>query len=94
MIAELTTDHMIDIEPQDEAMDMFRRNFRLVAGCRVSADGNKMRYSLKTEKGAQDWLSKAEGIIQSHNMPLEADIKVKKEKGRVIDVYLTINYKP
>jgi hypothetical protein len=94
MHPELLTDHMIDIEPQDEAMDEFRKNFRLVACCFVSRDGKKMSYRLKTEDRANIWKINAGNTITSLNLPLIAEIKVKREKGKVVEVFLNIIYKP
>jgi hypothetical protein len=93
---ELTlTHHMVDnVEPQDEAMDSFRRLFRLVAGCEVSKDGMRMTYQLKAIDGAAVWLSNANSIITTNKLPLAAGVKV-KQKGKVVEsVTLSIVYKP
>lgn len=93
---ELTlTHHMVDnVEPQDEAMDQFRRMFKLVAGCNVSDDGKVMVYQMRTVASAARWLSDAKSVINSKRLPLEAGVKAKM-KGRVAEsVTLVITYTP
>ena len=93
MIAELN--HMIDdVAPQDAVMDTFRCNFPLVAGCYVKTDGKAMYYRLKKVKGADMWLTTANNIIHSLDLPLDANIRVKREKGIVVEVFLNLIYKP
>jgi hypothetical protein len=93
---ELTlTHHMIDdVEPQDLAMEAFRKQFRLVACCEVSADGLTMRYQLKTMSGANTWLGHANSIIIANKLPLKAGIRSVMKDKEVIRIELRIVYKP
>jgi len=92
---ELTlTHHMIDdVEPQDEAMDQFRKLFRLVAGCKVSKDGRTMTYNLKSPLTASVWKISALKIIAAGSLPLAADIELKEDEGEIC-AFLVITYKP
>jgi hypothetical protein len=76
-----------DIEPQDLAMERFRQNFRLVAGCNVTSDGKLMIYRIKGE--AKEWLTKAQDIIKSGNLPLVAEIV-----SDITGTFIHIIYKP
>jgi hypothetical protein len=73
-----------EIEPQDEAMDQFRRLFKLVAGCNVSNDGKLMVYQMQTLPGAARWLSDAQLIITANLLPLDASVKAYTKKGQQI----------
>lgn len=89
----LTVATYIEIEPQDEAMDAFRSQFRLVANY-VEPDGMTMKYRFKTEAMAKIWEANANKIINANNLPLVAVVKV-WETGRLVhDVTLNIIYKP
>lgn len=85
-----------EIEPQDEAMDEFRKLFKLVAGCKVSEDGKLMTYQMQTVPGAARLLSEAKGIISVNRLPLDADVKAYQKKGDTVPhkVELRIVYKP
>jgi hypothetical protein len=93
---ELTlTHHMIDdVEPQDLAMEAFRKQFKLVGGCEVSVDGTTMTYQLKTIDGAGVWLSNSNSIITANMLPLKASVKIRKKGAVVESVTLTIVYRP
>jgi hypothetical protein len=82
-----------DIEPQDEAMDQFRKLFKLVAGCKVSDDGKVMVYQMQTVASAARWLSDARSIITVNRLPLETGVRAIQEKGKVTSVELRIVYK-
>jgi hypothetical protein len=75
-----------DIAPQDEAMDMFRQNFRLWK-CNVTQDGKLMIYRIKGEVG--EWLSKAQEVIKSGNLPLVAELV-----SDITGTFIHIIYKP
>jgi hypothetical protein len=81
-----------DVEQQDEAMDVFRVHFHLVANCNLEADGRSMRYRLKSEGQAATWEASAKKIIAAHCLPLVAEVKLWKTDNLVHDVSL-INYK-
>lgn len=88
----ITTYHMIDdvetlIEPWDEAMDLFRAKFHVVAGCNVMPDGKTMIYSMKG--GATIWLRSAKNIIVTLNLPLRAELV-----DNLCGTFLHIIYKP
>jgi hypothetical protein len=87
MYTELTTDHMIDIEPQDEAMDCFRKHFHMVANCNVTGDGKLMIYRIKGE--STTWLNHAKNIIKTRNLPLIAELI-----SDVCGTFIHIIYKP
>jgi len=61
-------------EPQDFAMESFRKAFPIMAGCQVSDDGKKMTYNLgKCQFGSGLlWLKRARDIINNNNLPLTA----------------------
>lgn len=96
MITETHTHHMVDneVEPQDLAMDEFRKQFRLVAGCEVSEDGLRMTYQLQTVAGAARWLSNANAIITANKLPLVAGVRAVKKGTETVSVTLNIVYKP
>jgi hypothetical protein len=82
------------IEPQDEAMDQFRRLFKLVAGCKVAEDGKVMVYQMGTLASAARWSNDARAVINSNKLPLKVGVKAVKEKGQVTSVELMIMYHP
>jgi len=82
------------IQPQDEAMEAFRKQFRLVADCKVLADGKLMTYQLKSVSSMQTWLSCANSIIITHKLPLMAKIQSAMKGKEVVKVELRIIYKP
>jgi hypothetical protein len=82
-----------DVEPCDKAMDAFRSMFHLVANCNVDADDKTMRYRLKDEAYASTWEGRANKIINAHNLPLIAEVKVWKTGSLVHEVSLIITYK-
>jgi hypothetical protein len=82
------------VAPQDLAMDDFRKQFKLVAGCEVSADGKMMTYQLKSMWGAQEWLSAANSIIIASNQPLVAKIRSVMKGKELVGVELRIVYTP
>ena len=82
MIQETTLTHVV--EPQDEAMDEFRKLFKLVAGCKVSEDGKVMVYQMQTLAGAARLLSEAEGIVSVNKLPLDASVKAYQKKGEKV----------
>jgi hypothetical protein len=93
---ELTyTHHMIDdVEPQDIAMEQFRKVFRLVAGCQVSDDGLTMTYQLQSVAGAARWLMNASAIITANKLPLKAGVKAVMKGRETVGAELKIVYKP
>lgn len=97
LTAETTlTHHMVDneVEPQDLAMESFRKQFRLVAGCEVSKDGMTMRYQMQTIAGAARWLSNANAIITANRMPLKAGVKAVMKGKETVGAELRIVYTP
>jgi hypothetical protein len=80
------------IEPQDEAMDAFRKLFKLVAGCNVSADGKVMTYKMQTVAGAARWLSEAQAIITANQLPLKPGVVAVKKDEVIVRVELRIVY--
>jgi hypothetical protein len=90
----LTQTTVKEIEPQDEAMDAFRRLFRLVAGCEVSPCGKVMTYQLKNMVGANTWLANANSIIIAGKLPLKARIRSVMKGKEVVRVELRIIYQP
>jgi hypothetical protein len=92
---ELTlTHHMIDdVQPADEAMDLFRNNFRLTA-CVVDEDGKTMRYRLKSAITASVWEINAKKVIAALNLPLVVNLDVWNTGSLVHEVSLNISYKP
>jgi hypothetical protein len=93
---ELTlTHHMIDdTAEQDEAMNIFRSQFHLVANCNVDTCGKVMRYRLKSAIAASVWEISAKKIIKAHNLPLEVKLDVWQIGSLVHEVSLIITYKP
>lgn len=84
-----------DIEPQDEAMDQFRKVFPLVCDCKVSEDGVLMTYQLKSLSGAVNSLNDAERVINSNYLPLKAKLKGKYTTGKELRGFeLQIIYQP
>lgn len=85
-----------DIDPQDEAMDAFRKLFKLVAGCKVSEDGKVMVYQMGTVASAARWASEAQATISCNRLPLDASVKAYQKKGEKEPhrVELRIVYKP
>jgi hypothetical protein len=83
-------------EMQDLAMEEFRKQFKLVAGCKVSDDGKVMVYQMQTLAGAARWLSDAKQIITANLMPLEPGVKAYVKKGQEVpeSVELRIVYNP
>lgn len=73
-----------DIEPQDLAMESFRKLFKLVAQCKVSDDGKLMVYQMQTLAGAARWASEAQGIISVNRLPLDASVKGYIKKGQMV----------
>jgi hypothetical protein len=82
------------IEPQDEAMDQFRKKFRLMAGCRVSKDGKVMTYSFETMSAAHSCLSGANSIIIANKLPLKAGVRSVMKGRELCMVQLRIVYTP
>lgn len=82
------------VAPQDIAMEDFRKAFRLVADCKVTADGKLMRYQLKSCSNMVTWLSCANSTIITHKLPLEAKIQTYMKGSEVVKVELRIIYKP
>lgn len=82
------------IEPQDEAMDAFRRLFKLVAGCKVSEDGKVMVYQMGTLASSARWSNDARAVVNSNKLPLKVGIRAVKENGQVTSVELRIMYQP
>lgn len=80
---------MIDVAPQDVAMDTFRSHFHLVANCNVTSDGKKMNYQLRTKENASVWLHNAENIIKAGDLPLVAELNT-----NLCGIFLHIIYKP
>jgi hypothetical protein len=89
MIAELTHD-MPDsqVAPQDEAMDCFRRNFKLVGRCNVTSDGKLMIYELKGWSSSA-WYDAAKLNIKMFNLPLVAELVTD-----ITGTFIHIIYKP
>lgn len=83
-----------DIEPQDEAMEQFRKMFKLVAGCNVSEDGKVMVYQMQTLAGAARWSSEAQATITANQLPLSAGVRAVRKGGEITSVELRIVYKP
>lgn len=81
-------------QPQDLAMEDFRKACRLVAGCKVSADGKLMVYDLKTIADMNTWLACANGIIRTYNLPLIAKVESRMKGKEVVSVQLKIIYNP
>lgn len=75
-----------DIAPQDEAMDCFRQGFRLWK-CNVTQDDKLMIYQIKGEAG--EWLSKAQKVIKTGNLPLIAELI-----EDICGTFIHIIYKP
>lgn len=82
------------VEPQDIAMEDFRKQFFLVAGCEVSADGMVMTYQLNKMTGANTWLGHANSIIIANKLPLKAHIRSVMKGKETVRVELRIVYKP
>lgn len=80
--------------PQDIAMEDFRKACRLVADCKVSADGKMMTYQLKTTSNMTTWLSCANSIIITYKLPLVAKVQSYMKGKEVVKVELRIIYKP
>lgn len=81
-------------KPQDLAMEDFRKACRLVAGCKVSADGKLMTYQLKSVSDMTTWLACANSIIMTHKLPLVAKVQSRMKGREVESVQLRIIYKP
>ena len=83
-------------QPQDIAMEDFRKAFRLVAGCHVSADGKVMTYEMQTLPGAARWLSEAQKIITGNGLPLKPGVHAHRKSGsaEIENVQLRIIYNP
>jgi len=81
------------VEPQDIAMDQFRKLFPIVAGCIVSQDGRTMTYNLKSPLTASVWKISAMKIIATGSLPLAANIELKEVEGEIC-AFLVITYKP
>lgn len=79
---------------QDLAMEAFRKACRLVAGCKVSADGKLMTYNLKSVADMTTWLACANSIIRTYNLPLMAKVQSRMKGAQVVSVELIIIYKP
>lgn len=88
------TNPVHDIQPQDEAMEDFRKACCLVAGCKVSADGKLMVYDLKTVADMNTWLACANSIIMTHKLPLVAKVQSRMKGKEVESVQLRIIYNP
>lgn len=92
---ELTlTNPVHEPQPQDIAMEDFRRACRLVAGCKVSQDGKMMVYDLKSVSNMNTWLACANSIIRTHNLPLVAKVQSIMKGKEVVSVELRIIYNP
>jgi len=81
------------VEPQDEAMDQFRKLYPLVAGCTVAKDGRTMTYNLKAPITSSVWEIAAKKIIAANCLPLETSVELKVKEGEVC-AFLVITYKP
>jgi hypothetical protein len=81
-------------QPQDLAMEDFRKACRLVAGCKVSVDGKLMTYQLKSVSDMTTWLSCANSIIITHKLPLMAKVQSVMKGKEVVRVELRIFYTP
>jgi hypothetical protein len=77
---------------QDLAMEDFRKAFRLVAGCKVSADGMVMTYDFTTMSAAHSSLSDANSIIIANKLPLKAGVRSVMKGKEVVTVQLRIIY--
>lgn len=92
---ELTVTNPVHVvEPRDKAMEEFRKQFRLMAGCHVSKDGKIMTYDFNSMAAAHSSMGDANSIIIANNLPLAAGVR-SVMKGRVaVTVQLRIVYKP
>lgn len=86
----LHSHNTVTVEPQDEAMETFRKQFKLVAGCQVSADGKLMTYQLKTMAGSNDFLRTANAIIIEEQLPLIARVVSVMKGKEVVGIELRI----
>lgn len=80
--------------PQDLAMEDFRKTFRLIAGCHVSADGKVMTYDFSSMSAAHSCLSDANSIIIAGNLPLVAGVRSVMKGKEAVTMQLRIVYKP
>jgi hypothetical protein len=81
-------------QPQDIAMEDFRKAFKLVAGCRVSKDGKVMTYGFKTTSAAHSSLIDANSIIIANKLPLVAKVRSVMKGKEPVSVELRIIYNP
>jgi hypothetical protein len=83
-------------QPQDLVMEDFRKQFKLVANCKVSANGLIMTYEMQTLPSAARWLSEAQKIITGNAMPLAAGVHALRKSGstEIENVLLRIVYTP
>lgn len=91
LVMEIFHSHnTVTVEPQDEAMEAFRKQFKLVAGCQVSEDGKVMVYQMQTLAGAARWMGEAQRIITANLLPLKAGAREVKKDGVTVSVELRI----
>lgn len=90
----LHSHNTVTVEPQDLAMEAFRNEFKLVAGCNVSQDGKVMVYQMQTLAGAARWSNDAMAVINANRLPLKVGIREVKKGGMTEKVELRIIYKP
>jgi hypothetical protein len=92
---ELTVTNPVHVvEPQDVAMEEFRKQFHLVAGCRVSRDGMTMVYQFETMSAAHSSLGDANSIIIAGKLPLKAGVRSVMKGKEAVTVQLRIVYTP
>ena len=82
------------VAPQDIAMEDFRKAFRLVAGCHVSADGMVMTYDFSSMSSAHSSLGDANSIIIANKLPLKAGVRSVMKGKEATTIQLRIVYTP
>lgn len=90
---ETYTQHMIDdtaIMPE-QALEAFQKAFPLVRP-HVERDRNRIVYTLRNSRMADQWLRTAERIIRELSLPLEACIQEWSRRGVVFEKSIEISY--